>query len=1320
MLYTGKQPQPASVFGVSQRVQEHYVVEAMLAKGGMGQVYRARDVVLDREVAIKVLHPGVRDRVAGDASALAEARALSRLQHPNVVQVYGFGAHSGHWYMVMEFVPGRTLREHAARAMLSPSDALYILGQIAAGLAHAHQRGIIHGDIKPENVLITDVDRDPLFVKVVDFGLARFLGDTGPIGGLGTPLYMAPEQIQGGAASARSDVYALGLLAWELLVGAHPFARVEPVTLLWAQQNQDPEPLTQRAPPPWNTQAVEAAVAAAVAKAPEDRFESPVAFVDALAEAVALEPELPALPRVRRTREQLQAVRFAFDTLVEAPRQDAISVAGAASPWCEMALVAARVELAHGSGRELYRGEAAVGTEAIAQRFSQCLAERGGVPRDLAGGELLATFQDADGGVDEARERAIDAALALRNAAREIESDPTLGFPLRPRVAVGVAAGSVLMAEGWLGGRGVLGGATVREAQELSRAAESGQVLATESALRGLHGVFRGRWDAAEHAGYAIEQRRPYAIPLPSSWATQSLFVGRQVELAVLSRAFERVRTSGTFGVVAVVGPNGVGKTRLMWEVLAAIDREGAPSVCLSGRCSPDRTGPPHEPIADMLRARLARGGELPAGDLLDLVTALMAAVCGQPEISVTDQAVVLSRFLGLGATGGEPIDPRRQVEGERHAAVRALAGLLRGLAFEEVLVLHIDDFERARPGTRTLLRELAVELAEDPVLLLLGTSEEQQGDVQQLKIPFDRTEAVRVGPLSAGEADKLVRAIAGDAADDELVRRVVQSSAGLPGRVEAMTHAVLNQGIGAGLRTADEALLAAIANLSDPVVAALERAAVAGVVAWIGLVDPEETVETPGWRRLRQLGLLMPDRPSRLPSERQLSFVSADLRQAIYRNLDPKWRRVQHASTARWLIEIAGESSAVDDLVRHHASEGGELILAARYALRAADAAMLAHAGDDALPLYREALEHALASEPGGEADGLLRRAYLSIAQGAMLVGKPEQAFEHLAHAEADARAMADHGFAVWLDVRRAEIEEVVGDAPAALAALERASAADDLPVGVALTIAARRAMILARQGRFAEARSVGEEALTLPAAGEPPVESDARRQWDRALGTLHGALGHALVRTGELDAGEAHYERSREYWDNSGYLVARAMAALNLGNAAWWRGDTLVARARWDEAHRTAWRAGHLHGVAISLANLAELHLSKGEPQTALDMTERARSVLELMGSRDHLGEVLRLTAEALLYLTRLDEAGARAREAVDEAGHAGNPAMAGAALRTLGRVHRALGDEDSAWRTFEAAIQAFHESGQQNEVERTTLERGGSGDGGGTSGP
>jgi beta-lactam-binding protein with PASTA domain len=219
-------------------LDSRYRVDSWLARGGMATVYLGTDTRLDRTVALKIAHPEVASDPEFAQRFIAEARSVARLSSPNVVAVYDQGSDGGLLYLAMEYVPGRTLRELLrASGRLSPGRALDIIEGVLSGLAAAHEAGIVHRDVKPENVLINSAGA----VKVADFGLARAMGGgdltrTGMI--IGTAAYLAPEQVARSASDARTDVYAVGVMLFEMLTGRQPHTGGSPLEVAHKHVNE--------------------------------------------------------------------------------------------------------------------------------------------------------------------------------------------------------------------------------------------------------------------------------------------------------------------------------------------------------------------------------------------------------------------------------------------------------------------------------------------------------------------------------------------------------------------------------------------------------------------------------------------------------------------------------------------------------------------------------------------------------------------------------------------------------------------------------------------------------------------------------------------------------------------------------------------------------------------------------------------------------------------------------------------------------------------------------------------------------------------------
>ncbi len=240
---------------IGQTVAGRYRVEALIGVGGMAAVFRAHHEGLHRDLAIKVLHPNLSANSEMSARFEREARSASRLDHPNCVQVTDFGStDEGMMYMVMQLLEGSELTGMLGKPIGSPR-AVELMLQILRGLEHAHVKGVVHRDVKPENVFVTRDHDDAEVLKLVDFGIAKLTDATTDThktsAGLvfGTPAYMSPEQAMGVEADSRADLYAAGILFYQMLSGRLPIDNEDPVALVRMQVAVDPDPLPSTVPP---------------------------------------------------------------------------------------------------------------------------------------------------------------------------------------------------------------------------------------------------------------------------------------------------------------------------------------------------------------------------------------------------------------------------------------------------------------------------------------------------------------------------------------------------------------------------------------------------------------------------------------------------------------------------------------------------------------------------------------------------------------------------------------------------------------------------------------------------------------------------------------------------------------------------------------------------------------------------------------------------------------------------------------------------------------------------------------------------------------
>jgi eukaryotic-like serine/threonine-protein kinase len=288
---------------VGEVLSDRYEVEELVGTGGMSSVFRAHDRLLDRKVALKVLHPQYSEDEEYVERFRREARAVAALSHPNIVTVIDRGEHEGRQFIVFEYIDGENLKGLIQRRGPAPvTTALELAMQIARGLSFAHQQGLVHRDVKPQNVLLNGDGQ----AKVTDFGIARSLDvqhgmtQTGTV--LGTSDYIAPEQAQGQRVDEHTDVYSLGVVLYEMLTTEVPFPGENFVAVAMRHINEEPPSIRDKRPDV--SPRFEAAVQRAMAKRPEDRFQTMADFCRELeanlAEAQGATVVAPAQPRRAR------------------------------------------------------------------------------------------------------------------------------------------------------------------------------------------------------------------------------------------------------------------------------------------------------------------------------------------------------------------------------------------------------------------------------------------------------------------------------------------------------------------------------------------------------------------------------------------------------------------------------------------------------------------------------------------------------------------------------------------------------------------------------------------------------------------------------------------------------------------------------------------------------------------------------------------------------------------------------------------------------------------------------------------------------------
>ncbi|MFY0568668.1 protein kinase domain-containing protein [Archangium lansingense] len=916
-----------------------FQIREMLGAGAMGEVFRAWDSQLQRFVALKFLRP----QSSSTELLLREARAIARLNHENIVRIHDVAEwREGPFtarvpFLVMECLAGESLSSLLRRGGLGLRRAVEILRGVAAGLAHAHAHHVIHRDLKPGNVFLTREGR----VTLLDFGLAHLAAQSSDIPQhprAGTPLYMAPEQWMGGPQDEHTDVWAAGVLFYELLTGKCPY-----VFSSWAELREQ-----------------------------------------------VLSPELA--PSVRELLPELpeEVARLLTSMLAREPSQRPSSaelherllrLEEVLGPWREMSnragperrqvtLLACRLaglsELAQRLGSE-EMGELVSAFHRLASRF---ILQQGGLATLFLDEEVLACF-GYPLAREEDSERAVHAGLRLTQALLPALGQQFPGVSLAPlAVQVGLHTDSVVFddLQPELRGRTLsIQGEAPRVASALARRAEPGTMLLSGATWSLVPGAFEAE-ARGPLPGEGLRLRRPVdvwrvvgarklALRFERARATRELtpLVGRARELAWLQECWERAR-QGQGTCVLLEGEAGTGKSRLLLEWCERVRTgQGLPFI---GQCWQQTQASAFAPLVEMLRNVMRLDPEAPPEQNLLWVERRMALRGLSPE-----QARWVASLLALPVPEESPhlqLTPQRRKE----ETLRALVELLWHIADEGPVLSVMEDLHWADPSTLEYLCFVLERLASHPVLVLLSARPEFRPPWPA----FPWVHRLSLARLTPRESAVLVRETAGGRfLPEETVRQLVERTDGIPLFVEEMTRQVVESASGthasipANLR---ELLLARLDALSPARRALVQLCAVVGrgfsfslLRALTGRGERELREDLEG---LMEVGLLEPQAEA---AEQGYQFRHALIQEAAWQSQLRGTRRLYHQRIAQTLADqFHEEAEGRPEVLAWHYTQAGENELALRWWVRAGTRALQRSANLEAISHFQQGLELARA----------------------------------------------------------------------------------------------------------------------------------------------------------------------------------------------------------------------------------------------------------------------------------------------------------------------------------------------------------------------
>ncbi|HYO54065.1 protein kinase domain-containing protein [Archangium sp.] len=869
-----------------------------LGGGGMGLVFRARDEELQRVVALKFLLP--RQELAG--LALREARAIAQLDHENIIRIFdvaewspGLGAPRVP-FLVMECLAGESLARLLARERPGPRRSLDIMASVASGLAHAHEHHVIHRDLKPSNIFLSQHGT----VKLLDFGLAH-LEASGPgpaplLPTSGTPAYMAPEQWRGERQDARADIWAAGVLLYELLTGELPYPP-GPVEELRARVlSPEPVPPLRAHHPelPWE---LEPLLAIALAKEPARRLLS----------AAELRDEL------RELAEHLWPRRGGARLLVPQRRQVTLVC-------CKLA----------GLSEELDPEDFGELEAAFHRSCSDIIQQHGGFITLCLGDEVLGCF-----GYpvvhEEDSERAVRAGLSLAASLPDLLRARLAGLPLRAlAVKVGIRTDLVVLDDTLPELRGrtpTFQGEAPRVAAWLARQAGPGEVVIGDTTHRLVSPIFETvplgvrTWEGTRQFNpHRVVRARQEVLRFERALAQGrrlSPLVGREREVRLLLGHWERAQR-GQGSLLLVEGEAGIGKSRLLQELQERVSSEQVLHLRL--QCWSQFSTSAFHPLIEELRRLWVVPGHSPR-ETLRAVESWLEAV-GLPPVQVR----LVASLLGLPVAEDSPhlqLTPERR----REETLEALATLLRTAAEARPVLVVVEDLHWADPSTLQMLGFLLERVRRSRVLGVLSARPEFQP-------PWARGPGFQVLTLErlpAQSTARLAKEVAeGRVLPEEEVAEMVARTDGIPLFVEELTRLMLESASVAGSIpvTLRELLMAKLDLLPRRQKSLVQLCAVVGRSFSQSLLERLAGDGGPTlWRDLTGLMLAGLLQRQDEPDGTRYQFRHALFQEAALQALMRGVRRQHHRRIARVLEEDFPEvAEDQPELLAHHYTEAGEV----------------------------------------------------------------------------------------------------------------------------------------------------------------------------------------------------------------------------------------------------------------------------------------------------------------------------------------------------------------------------------------------------------
>jgi serine/threonine protein kinase/tetratricopeptide (TPR) repeat protein len=1207
-------PVPGEKLGGS--TGRRFEIQLALGRGSMGEVFRAWDAELQREVALKFLTPRSASLGSRATELLQrEARAIARLNHENIVRLFDVAEwwveHGGQRvpFLVMEYLEGESLAALLKRGRPGLKQAMALMEGVAAGLAHAHQRHLIHRDLKPANVFLTHEGT----VKLLDFGLAHLVAHTLPapeMSTAGTPLYMAPEQWLGGPQDERTDVWAAGLLFYELLTGVRTFS-VQSVQELRAQvASAEPVP-SVRALRPELSRELEQLLASALAKDPARRIPSGQALLEELREVsqhlgLHREPRLASLPQ----RRQVTLVCCVPAGLPETLDPEDLDELGTA----------------------------------FHEGCAELLGRYGGSVTPSMGSQVLACFGYPHVQEEDSKHAVQAAMLLTRELPHLLQRKLPRPFTRGLSVAVGIHTDRVALHES--SGVPVLSGEAPEVVSWLARRAEPGTVLLSEATRALVRGAFE-----LEPLGTRVPTGLPAHHPVRvfralSERKAGSRFerareafgltplVGRERELGEVLGLWARVR-QGQGTAILLRGEAGLGKSRLIHEVRGRVAPEA--DCRLSAQCGSSFSSSALYPFIELLQRLLEDSraqGTLPSspqgwgprllalGLSIEHLQALASLLCLPPVETL----------------------PSTQLTPERRKSLvfEALTLLLRRLTRERPVLAVVEDLHWADPSTLEFLASLHELVTQSRVLLLLSARPEPRDVAPR----WPGLHVLSLERLSEKHTQVLVRELSqGRSLAAEVVRQLVKRTEGVPLFAEELTRMMLErQAAGDPSATIPlslhELLLARLDALPPRQKTLAQLCSVMGrsfsSVLLAALTPHSEATRRRDLEGLVAAGILEQVGPG--AGTVDYRFRHALIQDAACQSLLRSTRRDYHQRIAEVLEESFPEvAESHPEWLAHHRTEAGQPERALEWWARAGALASQRSANQEAIDHLTRALALLRALPDAGRRQGEELR--LLVMLGIPLVQAQGYHSPEAERTFARARVLCD---AVSEELPRLELSYWW--------IFSFYMARGELPLAQEL---AERLVAPGQRQHHRELLALGHWMVCMVAFARGQGRA-AREHAELALECSHFTL-------------EEHRLLALRHW------VAPRVAALASGSVILsWGGELERARAWGEEALTLAGRIGHLHTSAFALYSVALGSQLWGDVASTLELSERCLALSSEHDFRFWRGGSALLRSWALAGLGWAPQGLALMRQGLEQLRASGIQASRGYYFGLLAEIH------------------------------------------------